>query len=703
MHRVNSLARTKLWVIASLALVLTLLAGGCRSQSALGTGGSQLAWATGTAARGNITVTVTGTGALEPGISEEVRTAVSGTLRRVLVKEGDTVSAGQVLAELENEDVRLALQQARLNYDVESERLHEMRAGASSSVSESQVRAAELKVETARLALEARQKAVDELTVRAAVTGRITKIDAGLGDEVAAGGSLLTVLAGPYARVRMQVPDDRIAAVKEGTPASVILSPLPAVHMVKVSLGETSVYGLKVGDKVRASVPGLWVPGAGLTSNGTVTQIELSGSMFVVTCRLPGLPPEVLPGARVSVELCPSQRSDGVLTIYSGGSVYLATDDKGLEADHLAGHGHKATVVAINPQGILDAGGKASFEVTVQLDGYPAGALAGIPANTCLLLPSGPYSATSPLETDLRKHVTVMGGKVSSLLVRAGDPVVQGQPLMVLDNDPARNQLEQARNDLSVQENALRELTQPAYTEREILSQELKYRQADLSLAARIRDAEALQIRAPQAGRVTALNSAVIPGRSASTGTLVCRVTNTETMRVTIQVDELEVAQLRPGMRATVTVDALPGSSFSAQIASVSQEGVYQQGVSKFPVVLTVEGSPMLRSQMTATARVSVAEKRDVLLVPAEAVVFLGGDRGEVTVVKPDGSTAAQEVTIGLYNDASVEVLKGLDAGTQVVTGVVGSTTNWGGGGSIPGMTVPRAGGQQQLPITRPR
>lgn len=701
MRCANSLTRPQSWTIASLVLVLSLIAAGCSNQSALGTGGAQLTWATGTAARGDITVTVTGTGALEPGTSDEVRTAVTGTVRRVLAKEGDTVAAGQVLAELENEDVRLALEQARLNYDVESERLEEMRSGISSTVSESQIRAAELKVETARLTLETRQKAVEDLTVRASVTGRITKLDAGIGDDVAPGGALLTILAGPTARVRIQVPEDRITAVKEGTGASVILSPLPSVHMVKVSLGETSVYGLKVGDRVRATVPGLWVPGIGLASDGMVTHIEQSGNLFVVACRLPGLPADVLSGARVTVELYPSQRHDGVLTIYSGGSAYLATDDKGLELQHLAGGGHAATVVAVSPQGVLDATGRASFEVTVQLNGYPDGALAGISANTCLLLPLGPYSASSPLETELRKQVTAAGGKVASSLVRAGDLVGQGQPLMILDNDSVRNQLEQARNDLAVQENSLRELTRPAYTDREILSQELKFRQVELALAARIRDAEALQIKAPQAGRVTALNSAVIPGRSTSTGTLLCRIANHDSMRVTIQVDELEVAQLRPRMPATVTVDALPGSIFSAQIASVSQEGVYQQGVSKFAVILTVDGSPMLRSQMTATARISVAEKRDVLLVPAESVVFLGGDRGEVTVVKADGSTAAQEVTIGLYNDASVEIIKGLDAGAQVVTGVVGSGSNWGVGGSIPGLTVPRAG--QQQPITRPR
>ncbi|MDP2871411.1 MAG: efflux RND transporter periplasmic adaptor subunit [Bacillota bacterium] len=702
MRRFTGLVGAKLCAVAVVVLVLVVVAGGCRTQSALGTGAVQGAgtWATGTAARGNIKVTVTGSGALEPGASEEVRTAVTGTVRRVLVKEGDAVIAGQVLAELENEDVRLALEQARLNYDIESERLEEMRAGVSSGVSESQVRAAELKVETARLTLEARQKAVEDLTVRAAASGQVSKLDAGVGDDVSSGGTLLTILVGPYARVRVPVPEERIATVKAGIRASVILSPLPSVHMVKVSLGETSVYGLKVGDRVRGAVPGLWVPGQGLASEGTVTQIEQSGNLFVVTCRLPGLPADVLAGARVSVELYPSQRHDGVLAIYGGGSLYLATDDKGLELQHMAGLGHGASVISVNPQGVPDATGKASFEVTVQLDGYPEGALAGVSAHTCLFLPAGPYSATSVLETELRKQVTSAGGKVAMCFARAGDLVVQGQALMVLDNDTVRNQLEQARNDLAVQENSLRELTSPAYTAREILSQELKFRQVELALDARLRDAEALLVKAPGSGKVVSLNSAVVPGRSASTGTLLCRIANYDSMRVTIQVDELEVAQLRPGMPATVAVDALPGSTFAAQIASVSQEGVYQQGVSKFAVVLTVEGSPTLRSQMTATPTISVAEKRDVLLVPAEAVVFLGGERGEVTVVKNDGTTATQEVTIGLHNDASVEITAGLEAGAQVVTGVVGSGTNRGiGGSTIPGFTAPGQGQQ----ITRPR
>jgi HlyD family secretion protein len=613
----------------------------------------------------------------------------------VLVRDGDIVTKGQVLAELDNESVLLALEQARLTYETESERLADMRAGRSSNVSDASIRAAQLKVETARLNLESREKAAAGLSVRAETTAMVSRIDVSAGDDVQAGGQLLTLLEGPHGRVRVQVPEDRVGAVRVGSSASVILAPLPTAHMVKVNLDENSVYGLRIGDRARGTVTGQWVPGANATSEGTVTRVEKVGNLFQVTCRLPGLPDQVLSGARVSVEINPTGRPDGITTIFQTGTLYIATDEYHLQTRHAAGAGHPATVTSIATQGVKDALGIVNFEVIMQLDAFPQGARAGMSAHGALYV-SGhePVYALTSLETASRKITTSAGGKVTGISVKEGDLVMPGQVLLTLDNESVLHQLEMARNDLAVQENALRDLTRPQYTERELQSQELRYRQAEVALSARSDDAAALTVRAPQGGRVTNWNANAEIGRNIAIGFLLCRVANYDGMELTIQVDELQVDKLQAGMPATVTVDALPGRTFEASIKSVSQEGVWQTGVSRFAVVLSVESSPRLRSQMTSTARIAIAEKSGALLVPSEAVTFLGDGKGEVSLVGPDGSAVIREVEIGLHNDAFVEILSGLAAGDRVVTGVVQVPRT----GLFPGLSIPRPGA---LPVRR--
>lgn len=687
--------RSKGRVAAIVLVVVLVLAAGYYQLAVRSAVSGGTMWATGEAKIGNIQVTVSGSGALQPGRVEEVRSTLAGTIRRVHVRDGDTVTKGLILAELDNEAVLIALEQARLAYESESERLADMRAGRSSNVSEAAIRAAELKVETARLNLEAREKAANGLVVRAETAAMVSRIEVSAGDEVPAGGHLLTLLEGPHGRVRVQVAEDRIAAVRVGAPGSVILAPLPQTHMVKVSIDESSVYGLRVGDRASGTVTGQWVPGASAAADGTVTRIEKVGNLFQVTCRLPGLPAEVLSGARVSVDLYPSGRQDGILTIYTGGSVYLATDEYYLQTQHGAGAGHAATVVSIATQGVRDSLGTVNFEVTLQLHVFPQGARAGMSAHACLGVAGfDPVYSLTSLETLSRKITTAVGGKVTSIGVREGDLVLPGHVLVTLGNDTVKHQLETARNDLAVQENALRDLTSPQYSERELQSQELRFRQAEVTLTARTDDAAALTVRAPQAGRVTGWNVNAEIGRNIAIGFLFCRVANYDGMELTIQVDELQVDRLRAGMPATVTVDALPGRTFEAQVKSVSQEGVYQTGVSRFAVVISVQSSPRLRSQMTSTARIAVAEKTGVLLVPAEAVTFLGDGKGEVSLVLADGSAVVREVEVGLHNDALVEIVSGLQVGDRVVTGVVQVPRVTG----FPGLSIPRAG---TLPVRR--
>lgn len=69
----------------------------------------------GVAERGEIVATYAGTASLEPLEEAQVVAKVGGQIEEILVEEGDIVSAGQVLARLDGDRLRLQLEQARAN------------------------------------------------------------------------------------------------------------------------------------------------------------------------------------------------------------------------------------------------------------------------------------------------------------------------------------------------------------------------------------------------------------------------------------------------------------------------------------------------------------------------------------------------------------------------------------------------------------
>ena len=84
-----------------------------------------------------------------------------------------------------------------------------------------------------------------------------------------------------------------------------------------------------------------------------------------------------------------------------------------------------------------------------------------------------------------------------------------------------------------------------------------------------------------------------------------------------------------------------------------------------------------LKPEMTADVEIVVADRRDVVVVPSEAVSRKGGQQF-VTLIKPDGATEEVPVTVGITDGTLVEILSGLDSG-QTVQLRKGSGSRWSG------------------------
>lgn len=144
-------------------------------------------------------------------------------------------------------------------------------------------------------------------------------------------------------------------------------------------------------------------------------------------------------------------------------------------------------------------------------------------------------------------------------------------------------------------------------------------------------------------------------------------ITADEEMTVQIQVDELDIRTLETGMEATVTLDALPGSSFTGAITAINPYGENSGGNTKYTVTITLPRDKKMLSGMNASVKITTGVSGTVPTVPAAAVVFDAGKSWLYTGYneKTDTLTDPVEIQTGLSDGSLVELLSGLSEGSS--------------------------------------
>lgn len=150
--------------------------------------------------------------------------------------------------------------------------------------------------------------------------------------------------------------------------------------------------------------------------------------------------------------------------------------------------------------------------------------------------------------------------------------------------------------------------------------------------------------------------------------TAVYSIAARETMTIDVSVDELDIRGLKEGQDVTVSLDALPGQSFDGKITSISKEGTYDSGNTKFTVTVSVAKTEQMLSGMHAGIRADVGEAKTCITVPVAALLEENGKTYVYTMYdeetdKLDGLT---EVTTGLSDGTNVEILSGVSEGSKV-------------------------------------
>lgn len=184
----------------------------------------------------------------------------------------------------------------------------------------------------------------------------------------------------------------------------------------------------------------------------------------------------------------------------------------------------------------------------------------------------------------------------------------------------------------------------------------------------------------PLDGLVTAVNIEL--GSLGTPALPAVEITDLSPLRVTVQVDEVDIRQIREGMLARIEVDALPGVAMTGVIEQIALVGTNNNGIISYDVQIRLDSvDPRVRPGMTAEASVVVEERAEVLVVPNE-YIRLDRQRGTafVNIVNAEGGLQEVEVTLGLQGRDTSEIVSGVAAGDVLAVDLGGDRLSFIGG-----------------------
>ena len=338
-------------------------------------------------------------------------------------------------------------------------------------------------------------------------------------------------------------------------------------------------------------------------------------------------------------------------------------------------------------------------------------------------------------------------GRITKIGVKEGDWVKKGQVLLQIDptqyqaavaraqglvassqaatvqaranRDQARRALDRAKQLAASGANLISpEAVEQAQTAFDVAEANLKASEAQLEQSrASLREAEdqlsKTHLVAPMDGRVVRVAKEVgevaVPSTFSSAEGLLVTVADLSVILATVQVDETDVVRLEQGDSVQVTIDAFPDTTFTGRVTKISNSAVLtptqtaggsQDRAVDFEVEVTLDNPPEdVRPDLSCTARIVTATRKDVLSVPIIALTVRGNEpvpneeaarQGKAAPVpardtarqgaaKPkdtegvfvvqDGIAHFRPVKVGITGDEFFEITDGLKEGETIVAG----------------------------------
>ena len=332
-------------------------------------------------------------------------------------------------------------------------------------------------------------------------------------------------------------------------------------------------------------------------------------------------------------------------------------------------------------------------------------------------------SASGNISTGSVVNITTnISGIVSEIYVKNGDTVTTGQKIadITLDRDSlqkqssawasylsAQNSLQSAKDKMNslqaaefkanqtfmldavarelatndpvyIQENALWLQAEADYKNQAAVINQV---QASLTSAWYSYQQTSPTIVAPSSGTISNLTIATgIPveamvsssnNSSSSTSQVIGTITlPSGSTQAKVNLSEVDSPNVNPGQKATLTLDAFPGKTFTGKVLLIDTNGAVSSGVTTYPATINFDTTENnIYPNMAVTATIITNIKDNVLLIPSGATITSNGS-STVQVMK-NGKPQIVMVEIGDSNDTQTEIISGINEGDTIVTNVI--------------------------------
>lgn len=326
-------------------------------------------------------------------------------------------------------------------------------------------------------------------------------------------------------------------------------------------------------------------------------------------------------------------------------------------------------------------------------------------------------------------------GTVANLSVALGDSVKKGQPLFTVVNDQLSVSVAQASaSNLQTQDaidsallskkqaqadytNAKKKdkATPSTYTKKDLAILKQKIDLADqhineaqknivasnVSYRKTVSDANKRQVVAPLDGTVNEINikngDDLAKLSSGNTKLSPIILGDLTTLKASVSINEVDIANVSIGQKATATFNALDGLTATGKVEKIDSLGTVSQGVVTYKVQIAFDTiDPRIKSNMSVSAAIISSVKQDVLMVPNSAVQ--SDNQGSYVNLLVNNAPQRHAVEVGISNTTNTEITSGLNEGDAVITqtidpNVVSTASSAAGGIRIPGLTGGGGGG----------
>lgn len=672
-----------------------------------------------TVTRGSIISTVETTGKLEAETSAQLSFKPAGRVEQVFVKQGDTVQKGQVLAELETEDLERNVNEAEVQLEISKLKYQQSQQGAREE--DIVAATADLNAATARLNnVKAGSRSEDIAVAQAGVNQAQAKLDAvkkgPTPEDVTVAEATLRQAQARLEAAKQPASPEQIAGAEAGVrEAQAKLDSLKkgaseediAVAQAALDQANANLDLAKKGpsaedvaaakaklDEAKAAREQVAATTSNAKEQARLDVVQASNALQNVQDVYGKIKDENdqtkpadltnddknreakalrdVKDAEAKVE----QASLNYDTAKKNEISQLAQADsniKGAQAAYdKAAAGPSAEDVAIAQSGVDSAKAKLDSVMAPPKVEDVAAAQAGVDqaqSNLDHLKAGGTANEIAEAQADVDKAQASLdavkkGPSAEDIRVAQEELAQANANLDKVKAGATAADIQEAQAQVDAAQASLDKLRAgPTSTDLKILEQGIVLSQ--IAVDGANSDLDNAKLITPIGGTVLAINLEV--GETVGGFQQVASVADVNSLRVKADIDELDIGRVSVGQAVTVTLDAYPGVKLPGKIDKLAPGATQKQGSTVYQATISFGKSEGVvpREGMAASVDVTAQRKDGVLLIPNRAIETIG-DREYVTI--PQGNTTRKvEIEAGLSNNTDTEVISGLNEGQAVV------------------------------------